>query len=374
MSLVEANAALFSQRLDSPEGLTKIAEATNSFIRDRLRETAYCRHILPPEPIGRNDCQRSTQHDTLVRIVDVEPKSRAMVLTFRDEPTARLIRAPKAEIPFFTISSEKFEKPEQELMAYEAPITKIIEDNSVKDIQEIEDHQFTLYVESAVQAMQTTVNTVTATAYNATNIRASAPSTTALSVVKGQLALAANGTDFQVRPVQRVDFVSLFKLMHSDRLRAECILMPEPDHDDVLSWTVEDNGDKIQSETVVEGYKYNKLLGKKVVRTIKTDILRPGVIYVFAAPQFFGKFYILNKLKFYIDKIANVITWQCWEDIGIGIVNIAAVRKLELFRGSVRPTATDTGFAAKLPSVEEDLGAENNKVDAGLHFPDVAQY
>ena len=374
MSLVEATAELFSRKLDTVEGKEKMAEFGGSFIRDKLREVAYCRHIIPPEPVTRNDCQRSTNHDTLVKIVDVEPKSKAMALTFRDEPTAVLIRAPKAEIPFFSISSQRFEKPEQELMAYEAPITKIIEDNSVKDIQEIEDRQFTLYIESAVQAMQSTVNTTTGTAYNATNIRAKAASTTSVSVVKGQLALAEDGTDFDVHPLQRPDCVSLFKLLDTNRLRAECVLLTEPDYDDILSWTVEDNGDKIQSETVVEGYRYNKLLGKKLVRTIKTDILRPGVLYVFAAPQFFGKFYMLNKLKFYIDKIANVITWQCWEDIGIGIVNIAAVRKLELFRGSVRPTATDTGFAARLPSSEEDLGAENNKVDSGLHFPDVAQY
>jgi hypothetical protein len=107
------------------------------------------------------------------------------------------------------------------------------------------------------------------------------------------------------------------------------------------------------------------------VRTIKTDILRPGNVYLFTAPQFFGKFYILNNTKFYIDKIANVITWQSWEDIAIGIVNIASCRKLELYRGSVRPGATDAGFAVKLPSAEEDLGAENNRVDAGLHFPNV---
>ena len=44
-------------------------------------------------------------------------------------------------IPFFSIQSERFEKTEQELKAYEMPITKIIEENSVKDLQEITDAQ-----------------------------------------------------------------------------------------------------------------------------------------------------------------------------------------------------------------------------------------
>jgi len=43
------------------------------------------------------------------------------------------------EVPFFTIASETFEKTEQELLAYEMPITQVIENNTLKDLQEIED-------------------------------------------------------------------------------------------------------------------------------------------------------------------------------------------------------------------------------------------
>lgn len=374
MSMVQATIELFNQRLDSAEGKVKLSELGGSWIRDRLREVAYSRHILPPEQVTRADCQRSVNHDTLVKIVDVEPQSRAMAITFRDQPTARFIRGSRAEIPFFTISSEKFEKNEQELLAYEMPITKIIEDNSVKDIQEIEDREFTRHIESAIQALQTETNTNTTVKYNATLVRALDANAQPVSVIKGELALAADGVDFTVRPIQRPDFVNLFKVLDGRRLRSERVLLTEVDHDDVLQWTVEDFGDRITSETVVDGYKYNTLLGRKVIRTVKTDILRPGNVYCFAAPQFFGKFYILNNTKFYIDKIANVITWQSWEDIGMGIVNVAAVAKLELYRGSVRPTALDTGSEARLPKAEEDLGAENNRVDSGLHFPFVQQY
>jgi hypothetical protein len=41
-------------------------------------------------------------------------------------------------------------------------------------------------------------------------------------------------------------------------------------------------------------------------------------VYIFTKPEFFGKFYVLNNTKFYIDKIANMITFQAWEDIGMG--------------------------------------------------------
>ncbi len=361
---------MFATKLGSSEGKEKIAEYGGSYVRDRLREVSFARKILPPEQVTRADCQRSVNHDTLVKIVDVEPRSRAMSITFRGQPTARFIRGPKAEIAFFTIASEVFQKTEQELLAYEMPITKIIEENSVKDIQEIEDREFTTHIESAVQALQVEANSGSVALH-----RATIGSTVEFSVRKGELARAASGSDATVRPVQRPDFVNLFKMLDGNRLRAERLLMTEVDWDDVLQWTVEDFGDRIQSETVVDGYKYNTLLGRAYIRTIKTDILRPGNIYAFTKPEFFGKFYVLNNTKFYIDKIANLITFQAWEDIGMGMINIASVRKLELYSADANPTTNAEGLLAQFIPVSEDaIGAVNNRVDAGLKFPNVSQY
>lgn len=364
---------LFTQKLGSAEGKEKMAEYGGSYIRDRLREVSYARKVLPPEQVTRTDCQRSVNHDTLVKIVDIEPQSRAMSISFRGEPTARFIRGDRAEAAFFTISSEKFQKTEQELLAYEMPITKIIEENSVKDIQEIEDREFTIHIEAACQALQLEANGNVATALNASNILAG--TVVEFSVIKGELARSAVTNDATPRALQRPDLVRLFKLLDGSRLRSERMLMTETDWDDVLQWTVEDFGDKMQSETAVDGYKYNTLLGRAYIRTIKTDILRPGNIYCFTKPEFFGKFYVLNNTKFYIDKIANHITFQAWEDISMLVANIAAVRKLELYSGDANPTTNADGLIARfIPKSEDDLGALNNRVSAGLKFPQVSSY
>jgi hypothetical protein len=374
MSQEQILTELFSQRLETTEGKEKIAEYGGNYVRDRLREVAFSRKIIPTQPVTRADCQRSVNHDTLVKIVDVEPKSRAMAITFRGQPTANFIRAERAEIPFFTISSEKFEKVEQELLAYEMPITKIIEDNSVKDIQEIEDREFLIHIEAAVQALQAEANGVsTAPVLAATELQGGSPPVE-FSVRKGELARAATSDTSVALPLQRPDIVNLYKLLDGNRLRAEMTLLTEVDWDDILQWTVEDFGDKMQSETTVDGYKYNTLLGRAYTRTIKTDLLRPGNLYTFTKPEFFGKFYVLNNTKFYIDKIANLITWQSWEDIAIGIVNIAAVRKLELYSGDATVNDNDGILVDVTPVEEEDLGAVNNKVAEGLHYPQVEQF
>lgn len=364
---------LFTQKLGTAEGKEKMAEYGGSYIRDRLREVSYARKVVPPEQVTRSDCQRSTNHDTLVKIVDVEPASRAMAITFRGQPTARFIRGDRAEVGFYTISSEMFQKAEQELLAYEMPITKIIEENSVKDIQEIEDREFTIWIEAACQALQVEANGGTPTALNASNLQLGA--VTEFSIRKGEGARAAASNTATVYPLQRPDLVNLFKLLDGNRLRSERLLMTEVDWDDVLQWTVEDFGDRLQSETAVDGFKYNTLLGRAYIRTIKTDILRPGNIYVFTKPEFFGKFYVLNNTKFYIDKIANIITFQAWEDIGMCVINIASVRKLELYSADANPTTNADGLLTNfIPKTEDQLGAINNRVAQGLKFPQVTQY
>jgi hypothetical protein len=363
---------LFSQKLGTAEGKEKLAEYGGTYVRDRLREVAYSRKIIPPQMVTRTDCQRSVNHDTLVKIVDIEPQSRAMAINFRGQPTARFIQAPRAEVAFFTISSEKFEKTEQELLAYEMPITKVIEDNSVKDIQEIEDREFTIHIEAAVQALQAEANGGAVTTLNKSGIVAG--SVVEFSVRKGELARTHTADDATVLPVQRPDFVNLFKMLDGNRLRAEMVLITEVDWDDILQWTVEDFGDRVQSETTVDGYKYNMLLGRAYTRTIKTDILRPGNVYCFTKPDFFGKFYILNNTKFYIDKIANLITWQSWEDIAMSVINIASVRKLELYSGDATSLDADGILSGAIPVEEEDLGAVNNRVSDGLVYPQVESY
>jgi hypothetical protein len=364
---------LFFEKVATTEGKDKIAEFGGTYIRDRLREVSFARKVLPPTPVQRTELQRSVNHDTLVKIVDIEPNSKAMSMSFRGQPTARFIRAARYEIPFFTISSEKFEKTEQELLAFEMPITKIIEENSVKDIQAIEDRQFLIYVEAAVQGMQLATN-VTAKAATAAAIAAG--TTIGASVVKGDGATSAGTEDFVVHPLLKPDFIRVKQLLHRRFLRAERLLMTEPDYDNLSAWTIQDVGMQIAGETSTTGWKSDTVVGLKIIRTIKTDILREGNVYCFTAPEFFGRFYILNQTKFYIDKIANLITWQSWEDIGMGIGNVSSVVKLELYSGSVTPGAltVGTGYLAALPRDEDQLGPVNNLVDQGVTVPSVDQF
>lgn len=362
-----------SAGLDDPSMKKQAADKMETFVRDRLREESFARNVVPPMPVTRAECQVSETQDTLVKIEWIEPTSKAMVLAMRGEPKARYLRAPRAAVGFWTISSEKFQKTEQELMVYPFPLTKVVEDNSLKDMQELEDHEWIIHAESCVQALQTEANSATPTALAWSTLNAG--TVAEFSIFKGELARNAGVDNAQIRALQKPDIRTMKQIMSSKRLVAECMLITQPDFEDVETWTLEDQGDKIQSETVVNGYKYNTLVGLRVIKTIKTDILRRGNVYVFAAPRFMGKFYILNNPKFWIDKKANLIEFQAWEDIGFIFLNVSAVGKLELFSANANPGAgSQTHTPTFTPKAQDDLGAVNNRLDSGVKFPSVVSF
>ena len=399
---------MFSLKLDDAGEKTKLAEAGGAFIRDRLREESFARQILPPKTVTPNECQRSTKHDTLVYLVETEPRSRSMTMSFRAQPTANYYQSPRFEVPFSTIGSEQYEQTEQELMAYKYPITDWIKKNIVKDIQEVEDLTFLNHCESAVQAIQKEANGMQFTgsfgddnghggagAQACTAYNINAGTCQQVGKIKGAEVLFSTqgggaagsvnaGLDQIVSgltvPAQKDDFIRLKQLFvgrgrQASRLRVDRMLITDYDFEDLSSWSASEVGYEIVKETTVDGYKYNTVLGIKYIRTLKTDILRPGNIYAFAAPEFFGGFLVLNKTKFYLDKKRNRISMEAWEDIGMYIGNIAAVRKLELYAGSTDAGAYGANTISNFTPVEEsELGKLNNRVAEGANFPLVSSF
>ena len=51
-------------------------------------------------------------------------------------------------------------------------------------------------------------------------------------------------------------------------------------------------------------------------------------MYAFASQEFMGKFYVLNDVKFWIEKKRNLIKWSAYETLGMAIINNKSVAKL----------------------------------------------
>jgi hypothetical protein len=50
---------LFLQKLDSKEGMDKVATTGSAFIRQKIREVSFARKIINPEYVTQADCQRT---------------------------------------------------------------------------------------------------------------------------------------------------------------------------------------------------------------------------------------------------------------------------------------------------------------------------
>lgn len=284
---------LFIERLDTTEGLQKTAAAGAAFVRSRIREVGFARRILPPESVTRADTTRSTDHDTLIKIVDIEHDSKAMAVNFAGEADERYIQGKRYALPFFKVESEKFVKSEGELLAYDYPITKVIEENSVKDIQRIEDVKFIEYAEAAV------------------------------SITGKRLVSTATAMD-------RKELTSLFKMIDFDQRSVGTVLMNTVDFDDYMIQPATEIGSPLASEISVNGYKYPTILKRKLVITNKHDIVLPGEAWAFTDPAYLGNFFILNDVKFWIKKEADLVIWKTWEYVAEGFGNIRSIAKIEL--------------------------------------------
>jgi hypothetical protein len=58
----------------------------------------------------------------------------------------------------------------------------------------------------------------------------------------------------------------------------------------------------------------------------------------------------------------------------MSIVNVASVRKLELYSGDATTNDTDSVLASVAPKSEDDLGAPNNRAAERTFFPNVSMF
>jgi len=104
---------LFVQKLNTPEGIDKVAQEGSAFIRSKLREVSFARKIINPQYVTKADLQRSVNHDGLVKIIDIEPDSKAMVVNLRGNPTLSMSWAKHTKYHFswyLQKSSKKLKK------------------------------------------------------------------------------------------------------------------------------------------------------------------------------------------------------------------------------------------------------------------------
>lgn len=312
--------SLILERLDTSEGREKVAVEGADYIRMKLREESFMRKILMPTPVTPDECQRSVNTDTLVKIVDKEPDSKAMALTLRGLPDAHYVEGPRYEIPFFQVGGEQFQKTEVELLAYEMPLMDVIEQNNVLDIQKVEDQIFMDHVNKIL-----------------------ADSTHADQTVSGLTYTSTGG-------FKKSHFEQLFNVLDGNELVTDALLMNNKMYNKLIQFDASEFGDQLGTETFINGFRYQTLFGRKLIITNKkrwnsetvngttytagTDLVPDNMIYSFAPHAYLGRAYTLGDTQFYVDKKRNLVSMEAWEHIAMGIGNTKAIGRIHINGGN----------------------------------------
>lgn len=353
--------------------LEKLSAAGRTWIRDKIREQMFTDKIIPLETITTQDplFRVSTKHDQPEVLIPVEPNSWAMKVNWRGYPTAELIRAPRIATAFEAISSGVYQKSKEEMYVYERlgmPLTKVIEDNIPLDIEKIIDRTFLVHAEACVQAMQDEANGGTTKALKATAVNNG--TVVQYSVFKSSAVLAAGADDATIRPMTREDLGTLANILVVKQLQPKRILMSQYDFNQLMAWSLEELGSDGARQSIEKGMVILTTLNNMdYIRTIKTDILRPGNVYVFTDPDFLGKFYALGDIDFYVDRHVNMLIFQARRMVAMAIANVQSVGKMELYGGASNDP-NDASYSSNfVPKDEDDLWEPNNKVDSELYEP-----
>jgi hypothetical protein len=148
----EENRLLMEQILESQDGEIKNAStAGGNMIWRRIRESGFCRRIIPPETKTNEDLDRVLEHDRPVIIEEMEPLSKgAKSIPFGDAADSTFYYGNKFACVFNPITTPEFVKDINELRTYRGDLRKVITDNALNDVETEEDGQLMAGVETIV--------------------------------------------------------------------------------------------------------------------------------------------------------------------------------------------------------------------------------
>lgn len=333
LSAEDFNAQFVDAISRGESAMAKLGAAIGDYIQLKIREQGFARKILDYHTVTERDpmIQRDPngRHDGLQYIVPLEPDSVAQRIDFRAEPEVTYLVGQRFPINFQMISTDEFVKNEIELLAHTEPVLKIIEQNSLKDMQEQEDIAFLDHTKSS--AMLSTLR-----------LNQSAPPNGLLGVTTGAQidaffkgtstsAPVANPTNSNIimssnSYMRREVLAELAQVMSSRQLQLRVVLMHEYNYADTLRWHASEIGHATADRITVDGYREATIGGYTIVTTIKTNrrLVRPGHLYGFADKSALGKFLQLQAPKFWVNKRGPKIMMQGWEVVAAGIGNVNA--------------------------------------------------
>ena len=288
--------ASFIDRLDA--GHTKEASnALSTFTRQRLRETGFARKIFTPQAVVAADLDRDLDETPRI-LVEQEPDSTAASFGLHGRPEISYWSTKRYPVYFHRVSSPDFRKTKAEIMTYKHNIQQILQENSIKDMQEQEDG-------TLVQRLTDIAN----------------------NTASGNPGVQDYTTaGFGIRTL-----MDLLKVLSKGLQKPGRILMNHSTYLSLLSRQARIVGSDVAGNhfkggdmTHFYGFEITTIKHNLLSTTPDADINDPEYgdrIFVFAPENYLGQFFSLIEPTVFVKTEADVIEFQTYELVGLGIGN-----------------------------------------------------
>jgi len=294
---------LFSK---DPEMQKQAQENLDDYIRTKVREDSVVRAILDPVTVTAEDLDPQIGYEEPTVVFEKEPDAPAAVsVPFGSNPMSIEPDGDRFLVTFSPIRTLIKRKSKYLLMGYRNDIRKILTDLDVKEILEHEDRRFFATIDAMLGG---------------------APDTT-LSYA-GNVALwqtIAGG----LTPQSWVDMMQIMPRA-TGRFVPATVVMNMVRAEEFFSWTAQDLGEEMKQEVIRNGWAQREIDGKRLIVTVKREIVGDDEVYMFAEPNAVGKFCILEDATLYSDAKYDMLEWCVGECIGCTIASVYGVAKATL--------------------------------------------
>jgi len=301
------NETIIEQLMSKDAGMTKQAEdKLNDYIRIKEREAVVVDAILPPFDITAADLDVQLGFEEPVKIFEREPATTAAItVPFGGNVEAREIEGSKFPVVFDTIRTLKKRANKFKLMTYRNDIRNIITDNDINEIGIQKDVRFFALCDSLLGG-------------------AAGTSLSAAGGVAMWQSIAGGLT-----PETWVDMMQIMP-KGLGNFSVATVVMNLVRAEEFFSWNADDLGDAMKAEVLVNGWSQRQVGGRKIIVTIKRNIVGDNDVYMFAEPNKLGKHCRLQAATIYPKVEADMLEWHCLESVGLTLAQVTGIAKATL--------------------------------------------
>jgi hypothetical protein len=301
------NETLF-QYLGTPGMEKRGIDAVNDFTRLKVREDGFYRRIIPPLQLDNSELDRQVDTDKPVKVVDKEPDSPAAIsIPFANLPINVYILGSRYRVLFDRIVTPRFTKDVDELRTWVMDIRQVMSDNAIKDMLAEEDSKFLTAVNTALVAPDTLIPATGSVQWQTLSGGITRDTWEESLKIMPRAGASVNGTHLEVHTA----------LLNNVTIR------------EFMKWGRDEMGGDFSQDLVKNGWTEMEFSGKRLIITIKRDLVPDDSIYFFSDPKFIGKSYLLEDTTMFVKREAYFLEFFAYETTGGAIGNMAGLARAD---------------------------------------------